>query len=144
MVDPESIPRLIGSGTIEVAALGYLRGRSLNDSFIILDEAQNTTPEQMKMFLTRLGFGSKMVVTGDITQIDLPAGTKSGLKIVQEILEGIEDVHFCRLTSHDVVRHRLVSDIVDAYAKFDATTTVTVAPRPATPRRRNGRCAAVT
>jgi phosphate starvation-inducible PhoH-like protein len=85
-----------------------------------LDEAQNTTPEQMKMFLTRLGFGSKIVITGDVTQIDLPSGTKSGLKIVQEILDGIEDVHFCRLTSHDVVRHKLVSDIVDAYEKYDA------------------------
>jgi phosphate starvation-inducible PhoH-like protein len=92
----------------------------LNSSFIVLDEAQNTSAEQMKMFLTRLGFGSKMVVTGDVTQIDLPSGTKSGLKIVQDILDGIEDVHFCRLTSHDVVRHKLVSDIVDAYARYDA------------------------
>src|SRR5207248_11787716 len=105
--------------TIEVAALGYLRGRSLNDSFIVLDEAQNTTPEQMKMFLTRLGFGSKIVVTGDITQVDLPGGTRSGLHVVQEILDGVEDVHFARLSSADVVRHRLVSDIVDAYARWD-------------------------
>jgi phosphate starvation-inducible PhoH-like protein len=120
MVDPESIPRLLASGVIEVAALGYLRGRSLNDSFIVLDEAQNSSPEQMKMFLTRLGFGSKMVVTGDVTQVDLPAGMKSGLRVVQRILDGIEDVRFCRLTSQDVVRHRLVSDIVDAYAKYDA------------------------
>jgi phosphate starvation-inducible PhoH-like protein len=135
MVDPDSIPRLMANGTIEVAALGYLRGRSLNDSFIILDEAQNTSAEQMKMFLTRLGFGSKMVVTGDVTQIDLPAGTKSGLKIVQEILDGIEDVHFTRLTSQDVVRHRLVSEIVDAYAKWDAENNTVVAG-PTNPRRR--------
>jgi phosphate starvation-inducible PhoH-like protein len=93
---------------------------TLNDAFIILDEAQNTTPEQMKMFLTRLGFGSRIVVTGDITQVDLPGGTRSGLRVVQEILEGVEDVHFARLSSADVVRHRLVSDIVDAYAKWDA------------------------
>jgi phosphate starvation-inducible protein PhoH and related proteins len=92
---------------------------TLNDAFIILDEAQNTTPEQMKMFLTRLGFGSKIVVTGDITQVDLPGGTQSGLRVVQDILDGVEDVHFSRLTSADVVRHRLVSDIVDAYARWD-------------------------
>jgi phosphate starvation-inducible PhoH-like protein len=97
-----------------------MRGRSLNDAFIILDEAQNTSPEQMKMFLTRLGFGSKIVVTGDVTQIDLPSGTRSGLNVVQEILDGIDDVHFCRLTSTDVVRHRLVGEIVDAYARWDA------------------------
>lgn len=97
-----------------------LTHNTLNDAFIILDEAQNTTPEQMKMFLTRLGFGSKIVVTGDITQIDLPGGTKSGLKVVREILGGVEDVHFSSLTSADVVRHRLVSDIVDAYARWDA------------------------
>ncbi|MFL6239186.1 MAG: PhoH family protein [Actinomycetes bacterium] len=120
MIDPDSIPRLIAAGTIEVAPLAFMRGRSLNDSFIILDEAQNTSPEQMKMFLTRLGFGSKIVVTGDVTQIDLPTGTKSGLNVVQEILDGIDDVHFCRLTSSDVVRHRLVSEIVDAYARWDA------------------------
>jgi phosphate starvation-inducible PhoH-like protein len=111
---------------------------TLNDSFIVLDEAQNTSPEQMKMFLTRLGFGAKMVVTGDVTQVDLPSGTKSGLKVVQGILDGIEDVHFCRLTSTDVVRHRLVSDIVDAYAKFDADNANVVA-RPANQRRRTGR-----
>jgi phosphate starvation-inducible PhoH-like protein len=120
MMDPASIPRLMTEGTIEVAPLGYMRGRTLNDAFVILDEAQNTSPEQMKMFLTRLGFGSRMVVTGDVTQIDLPAGTHSGLKVVEGILEGIEDVHFCRLSSHDVVRHRLVSEIVDAYSRFDA------------------------
>ena len=120
MVDPDSIPRLLQAGTIEVAPLAYMRGRSLNDAFIILDEAQNTTPEQMKMFLTRLGFGSKMVVTGDITQIDLPGDTRSGLKVVREILTDIEDVHFTTLTSGDVVRHRLVGEIVDAYERWDA------------------------
>ncbi len=120
MIDPESIPRLMAAGTIEVAPLAYMRGRTLNDAFIILDEAQNTSPEQMKMFLTRLGFGANMVVTGDVTQVDLPAGTQSGLRIVQEILEGIDDVNFCMLTSADVVRHRLVSDIVDAYGRWDA------------------------
>jgi len=139
MVDPDSIPRLMASGTIEVAPLAYMRGRSLNDAFVVLDEAQNTSPEQMKMFLTRLGFGSKMVVTGDVTQVDLPNGIKSGLKVVQEILEGIEDVHFCRLTSQDVVRHRLVTEIVDAYAKYDAEQQAEVGPRAAGPRSANQR-----
>src|SRR5690606_23698776 len=120
MIDPESIPRLMSAGTIEVAPLAYMRGRTLNDAFIILDEAQNTSPEQMKMFLTRLGFGSKIVVTGDVTQIDLPGGQESGLKVVQEIRDGIADIHVSRLTSVDVVRHRLVSEIVDAYGKYDA------------------------
>ncbi len=120
MIDPDSIPRLITSGVIEIAPLAYMRGRTLNDSFIILDEAQNTSAEQMKMFLTRLGFGSTMVVTGDVTQVDLPGGTTSGLRVVSDILEGIEDVAFCRLTSHDVVRHKLVGRIVDAYEKYDA------------------------
>jgi phosphate starvation-inducible PhoH-like protein len=120
MVDPDSIPRLMAAGTIEVAPLAFMRGRSLNDSFVILDEAQNTTAEQMKMFLTRLGFGSKFVVTGDVTQIDLPGGQQSGLKIVREILDGLDDVHFSMLTSSDVVRHRLVGDIVDAYERWDA------------------------
>jgi phosphate starvation-inducible PhoH-like protein len=120
MIDPESIPRLMTAGTIEVAPLAFMRGRSLNDAFIILDEAQNTSPEQMKMFLTRLGFGSKMVVTGDVTQVDLPGGTSSGLRVVQEILDRTQDVEFCRLTAQDVVRHRLVSDIVEAYGRWDA------------------------
>jgi len=120
MLDPEAIPRLMSSGTIEVAPLAYMRGRTLNDSFIILDEAQNTSPEQMKMFLTRLGFSSKMVVTGDITQIDLPTHQESGLSIVRDILEGIDDISFMDLTSEDVVRHRLVSEIVDAYGRFDS------------------------
>jgi phosphate starvation-inducible protein PhoH and related proteins len=120
MIDPDSIPKLTAAGTIEIAPLAYMRGRTLNDSFIILDEAQNTSPEQMKMFLTRLGFGSKIVVTGDVTQVDLPAGQTSGLRLVQEILDGVEDVYFSRLTSHDVVRHKLVADIVDAYERYDA------------------------
>ncbi|QGK69279.1 AAA family ATPase [Allosaccharopolyspora coralli] len=120
MIDPESVPRLTQAGTIEVAPLAYMRGRTLNDAFIILDEAQNTTPEQMKMFLTRLGFNSKIVVTGDITQIDLPGGQRSGLKIVREILDGVDDVHFSMLDSHDVVRHQLVTDIVNAYEVWHA------------------------
>ncbi|WP_058044515.1 PhoH family protein [Streptomyces roseifaciens] len=120
MLDPDSIPRLMAAGTIEVAPLAYMRGRTLNDAFIILDEAQNTSPEQMKMFLTRLGFDSKIVITGDITQIDLPGGTKSGLRQVREILEGVEDVHFSLLTSNDVVRHKLVGRIVDAYEQYDS------------------------
>ncbi|PWN01677.1 phosphate starvation-inducible protein PhoH [Nocardioides silvaticus] len=120
MIDPESIPKLLAAGTIEVAPLAYLRGRSLNDSFIVLDEAQNTTPEQMKMFLTRLGFGSKIVVTGDVTQVDLPSGTTSGLRIVEGILDGVEDLTFVRLTAHDVVRHKLVGRIVAAYDEYDA------------------------
>jgi phosphate starvation-inducible PhoH-like protein len=120
MIDVDSIPRLIQTGVIEVAPLAYMRGRTLNDSFIILDEAQNTTPEQMKMFLTRLGFGSKMVVTGDVTQIDLPNGAKSGLRVITDILQGIDDIAFMELTAEDVVRHRLIGDIVKAYEKFDA------------------------
>ena len=120
MVDPDSIPRLLTAGTIEVAPLAYMRGRTLNDAFIILDEAQNTSMEQMKMFLTRLGFGSKIVVTGDITQVDLPGGTRSGLRVVQGILDEVEDIAFCHLTNHDVVRHKLVGRIVAAYDKFEA------------------------
>ena len=119
MMDPESIPKLIEAGTIEVAPLAYMRGRTLNDAFIILDEAQNTTREQMKMFLTRLGFGATMVVTGDVTQVDLPGGTKSGLRAAREILLGVDDIGFCELTAEDVVRHRLVGDIITAYAKDD-------------------------
>ena len=119
MIDIETIPRMMQSGIIEVAPLAYMRGRTLNDAFIILDEAQNTTPEQMKMFLTRLGFGSKMVITGDVTQIDLPNGQHSGLRIVRDILNGIDDIAFLELTADDVVRHRLIGDIVKAYDKFD-------------------------
>ena len=120
MLDPDSLPRLIAAGTIEIAPLAYMRGRSLNDAFIILDEAQNTTAEQMKMFLTRLGFGSKIVVTGDVTQVDLPGAQRSGLRVVRDVLTGIDDIHFANLTSADVVRHRLVGEIVDAYERFDA------------------------
>ena len=119
MMDPELIPKLMASGVIEVAPLAYMRGRTLNSAFIILDEAQNTTSEQMKMFLTRLGFGSKVVVTGDVTQIDLPGGNRSGLRAAADILEGIDDIHIAELTSADVVRHRLVSEIVDAYARYE-------------------------
>jgi len=97
-----------------------MRGRTLNDAFIILDEAQNTSMEQMKMFLTRLGFGSKIVVTGDITQVDLPGGTRSGLRVVQGVLDEVDDIAFCYLTNHDVVRHKLVGSIVAAYDKFEA------------------------
>ena len=135
MLDPESIPKLMAAGTIEVAPLAYMRGRSLNDAFIILDEAQNTTAEQMKMFLTRLGFGSKIVVTGDVTQVDLPGGATSGLRVVQDILDGVQDVHFATLTSNDVVRHKLVGRIVDAYAQYDAEVERARGPqRPQTPR----------
>lgn len=119
MMDPEVVIKLLATGTVEVAPLAYMRGRTLNDAFIILDEAQNTSPEQMKMFLTRLGFGSKVVVTGDITQVDLPAGA-SGLQLVTRVLDGIDEIHFARLTSDDVVRHNLVARIVDAYTKYDA------------------------
>ncbi|HET9758454.1 MAG TPA: PhoH family protein [Nocardioidaceae bacterium] len=138
MLDPETIPKLLAASTIEVAPLAYMRGRTLNDAFIILDEAQNTSPEQMKMFLTRLGFGSKMVVTGDVTQVDLPTGTKSGLRIVENILDGIEDVSFNRLTSHDVVRHRLVGHIVAAYDEYEARRPDAGDPVP-DPRRRDPR-----
>jgi phosphate starvation-inducible PhoH-like protein len=119
MIDIDTVPRLMQSGIIEVAPLAYMRGRTLNDAFVILDEAQNTTPEQMKMFLTRLGFGSKMVITGDVTQIDLPNSQKSGLKVVRDILQEIDDIAFLELTAEDVVRHRLIGDIVKAYDKFD-------------------------
>jgi phosphate starvation-inducible protein PhoH and related proteins len=119
MMDPELVPKLLAAGTVEVAPLAYMRGRTLNNAFIILDEAQNTSPEQMKMFLTRLGFGSTMVITGDITQVDLPTGA-SGLKLVTTVLSEIDDIHFARLTSEDVVRHSLVGRIVDAYTAYDA------------------------
>ncbi|WP_404825334.1 PhoH family protein [Corynebacterium callunae] len=119
MVEPEVIPKLMEAGIVEVAPLAYMRGRTLNDAFVILDEAQNTTPAQMKMFLTRLGFGSKMVVTGDITQVDLPGGQKSGLRLVRHILRDVADVHFAELHSADVVRHQLVGRIVDAYEDYE-------------------------
>lgn len=120
MMDVEQYQRLMDRGTIEVAPLAYMRGRTLNDSFVILDEAQNTTPQQMKMFLTRLGFGSKVVVTGDITQVDLGPGEPSGLRVIAEILKGVRDIEFIRLTGKDVVRHELVQRIVDAYGEFEA------------------------
>jgi phosphate starvation-inducible PhoH-like protein len=129
MIDADSIPRLIQSGIIEVAPLAFMRGRTLNDAFIVLDEAQNTTPEQMKMFLTRLGFGSKMVITGDITQNDLPGHQKSGLSIIRDILGGVDDIAFMDLTAEDVVRHRLIGDIVRAYDSYDATKSAPVALR---------------
>jgi phosphate starvation-inducible PhoH-like protein len=138
MLDPDSLPRLMQAGTIEIAPLAYMRGRTLNDAFIILDEAQNTTPEQMKMFLTRLGFGSKVVVTGDVTQVDLPGAQRSGLRVVRDILGDVDDVHFINLTSTDVVRHRLVADIVDAYERYDASAQAadgTPQQRRAKPRR---------
>ena len=120
MLEPEVVSRLMERGTIEVAPLAYMRGRTLNDSFIILDEAQNTTPEQMKMFLTRLGFGSRMVVTGDVTQIDLPEGRgRSGLLRVRGLLDSVDDLVFVELGSGDVVRHRIVQDIVDAYERHE-------------------------
>ncbi len=119
MLDPEMIPKLMEAGIIEVAPLAYMRGRTLNDAFVILDEAQNTTPAQMKMFLTRLGFGSKIVVTGDISQVDLPRGTVSGLRLVRRILDGVGDVHFAELGAVDVVRHALVGRIVAAYDTYD-------------------------
>ena len=119
MLGAESFQRYQERGAIEVAPLAYMRGRTLDDSFIILDEAQNTTPEQMKMFLTRLGFNSKMVVTGDITQIDLPAGKKSGLTKVMRILKNVDDIEICKFTQKDVVRHRLVQEIIKAYEKYE-------------------------
>jgi phosphate starvation-inducible protein PhoH and related proteins len=118
MTGADTLPRLMERGTIEVAPLAFMRGRSLNDAFIILDEAQNTTPEQMKMFLTRIGFGSKAVVNGDVTQVDLPNGQRSGLFTMEEILAGIEGISFCRLGGRDVVRHKIVQDIVEAYGRY--------------------------
>lgn len=122
MLEPNAFQRYVEQGTVEIAPLGFMRGRTLNDAFIILDEAQNTTPEQMKMFLTRLGFGSKAVVTGDVTQVDLPSGTRSGLIVVEEILKDIGGVTFNHLSGRDVVRHKIVQDIVEAYMSYaDAT-----------------------
>ena len=120
MFDVEAAERLFDKNTVEVAPLAFMRGRTLNDSFIILDEAQNTTPEQMKMFLTRIGFGSRVVVTGDVTQIDVPGG-KSGLRDVEGILSNVPDVAFARLGGRDIVRHKIVQSIVDAYERRDAT-----------------------
>ncbi len=133
MLDAERVAQALERGQIEVAPLAFMRGRTLNDSFIILDEAQNTTPEQMKMIMTRLGFNSKMVVTGDITQIDLPRDQSSGLITVSEILEGIEDIEFIRFGGEDVVRHRLVQRIVEAYDEHAARQAPEL--RPAERRR---------
>jgi len=122
MVDYDKAHKLVERGTIEVAPLAFMRGRTLNDSFVILDEAQNTTPEQMKMFLTRLGYGSKAVITGDVTQIDLPAGKPSGLKEAWRILKGVEGIRFITFTERDVARHRLVQDIIAAYERNEIQT----------------------
>ncbi len=121
MLGAETYQKYLERGNIEIAPLAYMRGRTLDDSFIILDEAQNTTPEQMKMFLTRLGFNSKMVVTGDVTQIDLPDGRKSGLKEILKILKNVEDIAICEFSQKDVVRHQLVQRIIEAYERFEKT-----------------------
>ncbi len=125
MLGPETFQKYQERGSIEVAPLAYMRGRTLDDSFIILDEAQNTTKEQMKMFLTRLGFGSKIVITGDVTQIDLPSDKTSGLKDAIRVLDGVKDIAVCRLTSADVVRHALVQEIISAYERADKTQEIT-------------------
>ena len=119
MLGPETYQKYLEKGSIEVAPLAYMRGRTLDDSFIILDEAQNTSREQMKMFLTRMGFGSKVVITGDVTQIDLPSDKPSGLKEAMKVLDGVEGVGICRLTQNDVVRHIMVQRIIEAYARFE-------------------------
>lgn len=142
MMDPDALPKLMASGAVEVAPLAYMRGRTLNDSFIILDEAQNTTLAQMKMFLTRLGFNSKVVVTGDASQIDLAGERSSGLLVIEDILSGIDDIEFCHLTSADVVRHRLVGQIIDAYERWDESMASLKAHRDRslhTRNRHNGR-----
>ncbi len=122
MLEPDSFHRYVEQGRVEIAPLAFMRGRTLNDAFIILDEAQNTTPEQMKMFLTRLGFGSKAVVTGDVTQVDLPQNTRSGLIVIQEILTNIDGVGFTHLDARDVVRHKIVQQIVEAYRVYSEDT----------------------
>ena len=142
MMDPDALPKLMASGAVEVAPLAYMRGRTLNDSFIILDEAQNTTLAQLKMFLTRLGFNSKVVVTGDASQIDLAGERSSGLLVIEDILSGIDDIEFCHLTSADVVRHRLVGQIIDAYERWDESMASLKARRDRslhTRNRHNGR-----
>jgi phosphate starvation-inducible PhoH-like protein len=138
MLDPEKVSAHIERGVIEIAPLAFMRGRTLNDSFVILDEAQNTTPEQMKMFLTRLGFGSRMVVTGDVTQVDLPREQRSGLVVVKDVLDSIEGIEFVRFGGEDVVRHKLVQRIVEAYGDHDqrgATGLSEVAQRSVDRRR---------
>ena len=138
MLAPDALPRLLAAGTIEVAPLAYMRGRTLNNAFVILDEAQNTSPEQMKMFLTRLGPGSKMVVTGDISQVDLPGSRPCGLVVARRILDGVDGISFCELGSDDVVRHRLVGRIIDAYARYDAEQAAARAEHRADGARRRG------
>lgn len=139
MLGPESYAKYVERGNIEVAPLAYMRGRTLDDSFIILDEAQNTSREQMKMFLTRLGFGSKIVITGDITQIDLPGDKVSGLREAMRILKGVEDIAICRLTDSDVVRHVIVQRIIKAYEDDEKTRTHTGAGQGAPGRKKNDR-----
>ncbi|MBQ6317504.1 MAG: PhoH family protein [Oscillospiraceae bacterium] len=144
MLGPDTYQKYLERGNIEVAPLAYMRGRTLDDSFIILDEAQNTSREQMKMFLTRIGFGSKVVITGDITQIDLPEDKVSGLKVAMRVLEGIDDIAICTLTGADVVRHRLVQKIIEAYEVYEKRQPARqAAPQQAktagTDRRRNSR-----
>ncbi len=134
MLGPDTYQKYLERGNIEVAPLAYMRGRTLDDSFIILDEAQNTSREQMKMFLTRIGFGSKVVITGDITQIDLPEDKVSGLKVAMQVLEGIEDIAICTLTGADVVRHRLVQRIIEAYEVYEKKNP---APEPPKPRQKS-------
>jgi phosphate starvation-inducible protein PhoH and related proteins len=135
MLDPEKVSQHLDRGVIEIAPLAFMRGRTLNDSFVILDEAQNTTPEQMKMFLTRLGFGSRMVVTGDITQVDLPREQRSGLIAVGEVLEAVEGIEFVRFGGEDVVRHKLVQRIVEAYDEHSQRATAELGQRRADRRR---------
>jgi phosphate starvation-inducible PhoH-like protein len=130
MLGPDTYQKYLERGNIEVAPLAYMRGRTLDDSFIILDEAQNTSREQMKMFLTRIGFGSKVVITGDITQIDLPEDKVSGLKVAMKVLDGIEDIAICTLTGADVVRHRLVQKIIEAYEVYDKKNPPESAKKP--------------
>ena len=130
MLGPETYNTYLEKGNIEVAPLAYMRGRTLDDSFIILDEAQNTSREQMKMFLTRLGFNSKMVITGDVTQIDLPADKVSGLKEAMKVLDGVDDIAVCRFTGADVGRHALVQKIISAYEAFEKTATKEKRPLP--------------
>ena len=144
MLGPDTYQKYLERGNIEVAPLAYMRGRTLDDSFIILDDAQNTSREQMKMFLTRIGFGSKVVITGDITQIDLPEDKVSGLKVAMRVLEGIDDIAVCTLTGADVVRHRLVQKIIEAYEVYEKRHPAgQAAAQPAktagTDRRRNSR-----
>ena len=135
MLGPDTYQKYLERGNIEVAPLAYMRGRTLDDSFIILDEAQNTSREQMKMFLTRIGFGSKVVITGDITQIDLPEDKVSGLKVAMKVLDGIEDIAICTLTGADVVRHRLVQKIIEAYEVYDKKNPPETARKPAPQQR---------